>query len=70
MHNGVLMKSSHISGKITNGYETIIVGFTCTKILSVHSNSFIKPAQLCIVKVIVLVCSEETKLGRGQKEEK
>lgn len=64
------VKSSHASREIINGDEAIIDEFTCTKILSVHSNGFIKPAQLCVVKVIILVCSEETKSGRSQKEQK
>lgn len=59
------VESSHASGKITNGDEAIIIGFTCTKISSVHSNGFIKPAQLHEAKVIGLVCNEETKSGKG-----
>lgn len=64
------MEYSHATGKITNGDEAIIDGFPCSKILSAYSNGFIKPAQLCVVKVIILSCSEETKSGRSQKEQK
>lgn len=64
------VQSSHARRKITNGDEATIAGFTCTKISFVHSNGFIKPAQLCVVKVIISVCSEETKSGRGQKDQK
>lgn len=62
------VESSHASGKITNGDKAIIIGFTCTKILSVHSNDFINPAQLCVVKLII--CGEETKSGKSYKGQK
>lgn len=42
----------YVGGKVTNGVEGIMDEFPCIIIFFGHSNGFIKPHNVCVVKVI------------------